>query len=159
NNLKQYGLAVHNYHDVYSKLPPLMVDAVGDPTWMVFLLPYIEQQNAYRGWNLNWQCAFYRINDATIRQAQSPTFFCPSRRQAPQVSVDGNYRAVSRITTYDIPGACSDYAAVGGGDSGEFHTEGLLRWAGGTVKYTDVQNRVWTYNSITSFATATDGLS
>jgi prepilin-type N-terminal cleavage/methylation domain-containing protein len=48
NNLKQIGLAMHNYEGAYQKLPP------GDPftgnhgTWMVPVLPYMEQENLFR---------------------------------------------------------------------------------------------------------------
>jgi prepilin-type N-terminal cleavage/methylation domain-containing protein/prepilin-type processing-associated H-X9-DG protein len=47
NNLKQISLAMHNYHDSYLVLPP----GVGSHgccwgTWLVALLPYIEQGNA-----------------------------------------------------------------------------------------------------------------
>jgi prepilin-type N-terminal cleavage/methylation domain-containing protein len=41
NNLKQMGLAVHNFHDVYKKLPPARI-ADQYATWSVFLLPFIE---------------------------------------------------------------------------------------------------------------------
>src|SRR6266511_3800928 len=61
NNLKQIGLAVHHYHDVYTQLPPMYVLGSGEPTWAVFLLPYLEQENAYRAWNMNWLGAFYRL--------------------------------------------------------------------------------------------------
>ncbi|MFO0906212.1 MAG: DUF1559 domain-containing protein [Pirellulales bacterium] len=46
NNLKQLGLAMHNYHDVHGKLPP-MVGASGCcwGTWQVNILPFIELQN------------------------------------------------------------------------------------------------------------------
>src|SRR5262245_24248266 len=49
NNLKQIGLAVHNYHDSYQKFPVSYIrqDWV---TWAVLLLPYLEQENAYRLW-------------------------------------------------------------------------------------------------------------
>jgi prepilin-type N-terminal cleavage/methylation domain-containing protein len=72
NNLKQYGLAIHNYHDVFSKLPPLYVTGNGTPTWQTFLLPYLEQQNAYNLWvpYLNLGGAYYRQPSATARQAQ-----------------------------------------------------------------------------------------
>lgn len=45
NNLKQMGLAMHNYHDTFGKLPP-QVGANGCcwGTWQVGILPYIEQQ-------------------------------------------------------------------------------------------------------------------
>lgn len=49
NNLKQLGLAMHNYHDVYGTLPPgfMVVNAEGEINggwaWGVFLMPYIEQ--------------------------------------------------------------------------------------------------------------------
>jgi prepilin-type N-terminal cleavage/methylation domain-containing protein/prepilin-type processing-associated H-X9-DG protein len=64
NNLKQIGLALHNYHDANNKLPPasqvpwwLGVTDKDDfmdftkpfgPNWAVLLLPYIEQDNLYR---------------------------------------------------------------------------------------------------------------
>src|SRR6267154_1272242 len=46
NNLKQIGLAVHNYHDTYHYLPsnirPPAVNSVRQ-RWVVQLLPFIEQ--------------------------------------------------------------------------------------------------------------------
>ena len=47
NNLKQLGLALHNYHDAHGKLPfGLDASPNGDPrgsSFFVYLLPYIEQ--------------------------------------------------------------------------------------------------------------------
>ena len=56
NNLKQLGLGMHAYHDVFKKLPPGMSPGTvnyGDRyccwgTWMVAILPYIEQGPAFR---------------------------------------------------------------------------------------------------------------
>lgn len=44
NNLKQWGLAMHNYHDTLQQLP---MGATNQPrrTWVMFLWPYIEQGN------------------------------------------------------------------------------------------------------------------
>jgi prepilin-type processing-associated H-X9-DG protein len=56
NNLKQIGLAVHNYESSYRQLPhPGQCDSTGSATTTymtqstaVILLPYIEQENVYR---------------------------------------------------------------------------------------------------------------
>src|SRR5438128_2521443 len=59
NNLKQLGLAVHNYHDSYNALPPDRI-AMCWATWAVLLLPYIEQDNVYKLWNI--QKRYYEQN-------------------------------------------------------------------------------------------------
>src|ERR1044071_7223753 len=51
NNLKQMGLATHNYHDATGTLPPSRI-ADQYATWSVLLLPFIEQDNLYRNWDL-----------------------------------------------------------------------------------------------------------
>src|SRR6267142_4305322 len=68
NNLKQIGLAVHNYHDTYQFFPVTYVrqDWV---TWAVFLLPYLEQQNAYQLWNT--QLRYY--DQPNMGTANDPT--------------------------------------------------------------------------------------
>lgn len=59
NNLKQMGLALQGYHDTYKVLPP---GGVSDTppwgagggwgsSWMVFILPYIEQTALYNKWD------------------------------------------------------------------------------------------------------------
>jgi prepilin-type N-terminal cleavage/methylation domain-containing protein/prepilin-type processing-associated H-X9-DG protein len=50
NNLKQIGLAMHNYHDQQGTLPPGLKGCCWG-TWLVFILPFVEQQPLYNAWN------------------------------------------------------------------------------------------------------------
>jgi len=55
NNLKQIGLALHNYHDNYGSFPPAVVtDANGKPLYSgrVLLLPFLEQTDTYKQFDL-----------------------------------------------------------------------------------------------------------
>ena len=45
NNMKQIGLAIHNYHDTYSRLPAGFTRKT--IAWSGEILPYIEQQSVY----------------------------------------------------------------------------------------------------------------
>ncbi|MCI0360853.1 MAG: DUF1559 domain-containing protein [Planctomycetaceae bacterium] len=54
NNLKQIGIAIHNYHDTHGAYPPAVVtDANGTPLYSgrVLLLPFIEQATIYDQWD------------------------------------------------------------------------------------------------------------
>jgi len=49
NNLKQIGLACHNFHDVYGNFPPGLTDDDTDNwSWGTYILPYIEQGPLYQ---------------------------------------------------------------------------------------------------------------
>jgi prepilin-type N-terminal cleavage/methylation domain-containing protein/prepilin-type processing-associated H-X9-DG protein len=55
NNLKQIGLALHNYHDTNGHLPagslwipPGFDRAAAESTWITWILPFIEQDNLYK---------------------------------------------------------------------------------------------------------------
>src|SRR5215207_5509906 len=78
NNLKQIGLAVHNFHDGQGTLPAVRV-AGGDgwASFFVLILPYMEQDNIFRTWDLTQR---YAPQSVTARQSQVKSFFCPSRR-------------------------------------------------------------------------------
>jgi prepilin-type processing-associated H-X9-DG protein len=57
NNLKQLGLAMHNYHDVYQMFPSGTVDAPDlKPdkrlSWMASILPFVEQNAAFQSLDL-----------------------------------------------------------------------------------------------------------
>ena len=56
NNLKQLGLAMHNYHDVNGHFPArASQDKQGKPllSWRVHLLPFVEQGQLYREFHLD----------------------------------------------------------------------------------------------------------
>jgi hypothetical protein len=56
NNLKQIGLAMHNYIDVHKTFPPAYIaDKQGKPllSWRVAILPYIEAQPLYQQFHLD----------------------------------------------------------------------------------------------------------
>jgi prepilin-type N-terminal cleavage/methylation domain-containing protein/prepilin-type processing-associated H-X9-DG protein len=87
NNLKQIGLAIHNYHDTNGFLPPSRLDKDGGVSWAVLILPYIEAGNFFNQWDLShW---YYdqgpRDNQAVgdaLRATQVKIYYCPTRRQA-----------------------------------------------------------------------------
>jgi prepilin-type N-terminal cleavage/methylation domain-containing protein/prepilin-type processing-associated H-X9-DG protein len=52
NNLKQIGIAMHNYHDVIGSLPPGFRAGSVDGTWQMFVLPYLEGNPTYNSYNM-----------------------------------------------------------------------------------------------------------
>ncbi len=55
NNLKQIGLGIHNYHDVYGRFPADILDKDGKPllSWRVAILPFLEQNHLYQQFKLD----------------------------------------------------------------------------------------------------------
>ena len=74
NNLKQIGLAMHNYNDVHTILPMGMNSQVYSP--FVSVLPYLEQTNLQNIYDFD---LYYSdpINLAAINQT-IPVFLCPT---------------------------------------------------------------------------------
>jgi prepilin-type N-terminal cleavage/methylation domain-containing protein len=75
NNMKQLGLAIHNYASGnQDQLPPGLANGASWNTWHTFLLPYIEQQNVF----MAGQNAGAPWNTGTVTGAPIKTFVCPS---------------------------------------------------------------------------------
>jgi hypothetical protein len=56
NNLKQIGLAFHNYHDVNGRFPPAALynkDGKAVLSWRVLLLPYLDEDELYKEFHLD----------------------------------------------------------------------------------------------------------
>src|SRR5262245_12282109 len=52
NNLKQIGLAIHAFEGTYGTFPPAATQVTTDtwmhgPTWWIYTMPYMEQNNTY----------------------------------------------------------------------------------------------------------------
>jgi prepilin-type N-terminal cleavage/methylation domain-containing protein len=111
NNLKQIGLALHLYHNDHDRLPPNRLDGPR-ATWAVLILPYLEQDNLYRRWDL---ARSYYEQPGVSRTTPVPGYFCPSRRTASgpgQLSIDGDVLVTPNGTRLPFPGATADYAVV-----------------------------------------------
>ncbi|MDA1014042.1 MAG: DUF1559 domain-containing protein [Planctomycetota bacterium] len=81
NNLKQIGLALHNYHDVYGGFPPGWVsqnwsaDTRAVAGWQVSILPFIEQINVYK----KFEFGLRSMPDANeLLQTVIPVYRCPA---------------------------------------------------------------------------------
>src|SRR5712692_1834933 len=79
NNLKQLGLAVHNYHDTYGQFPPARVGRDAYASWPILVAPYIEAQNLSNLWDIT-KIYQQQTNDLA-RTTTLKVFFCPSRRR------------------------------------------------------------------------------
>jgi len=101
NNLKQIGLAFHNFQDVYGKLPNGGRDGhdkKGDPldsccnsrtragwNWGYWILPYIDQANVYNLADDSMDppvtsTSGNNTGENAVARSMIPVFYCPTRR-------------------------------------------------------------------------------
>jgi prepilin-type processing-associated H-X9-DG protein len=83
--MMQIGLALHNYEMAYEVLPPGTVNPTGPidhvargyhVSWIVQMLPYLEQANVYK--NFDFAVGVYDARNAQVRQVVLSPFLCPS---------------------------------------------------------------------------------
>lgn len=104
NNLKQLGIAIHNYTTAHRVLPPgaavdLTVTSTGNNgSWGVHgrVLPFIEQGNLYDNVNLTTAWDF----QSAISGLKVPVFSCPSDPGSDRIRDPGSGKALLYPTTY-----------------------------------------------------------
>jgi prepilin-type N-terminal cleavage/methylation domain-containing protein/prepilin-type processing-associated H-X9-DG protein len=140
NNLKQLGLAMHNFENSYGGFPPCRVNNPGPSftsfphakfqhTWAPFMFPYIEQQALYNKYNFNVNFddnvdSSRGTTNMIAIQTDIKTFLCPSapdgRRQlgiTPNIGVT-DYSPTTSVTpsqyvTVTLPPAPIDLSLRG----------------------------------------------
>src|SRR5262249_15625666 len=87
NNLKQFALAAHNYHDATGKFPtggrlPVYVGdrPTGGTNLWVELLPYFEQDNLYKIWDHNDNRNNVKAGRNATQAQVIKLLLCPSDR-------------------------------------------------------------------------------
>ena len=159
NNLKQFGLALHNYHDARGRFPagqlvggtcgasacPTCAQDTGTPTdlrapYTVMMLPYMEQNDLYvkfkqdAAFPANWEFQGVATNFSLAR-TNLPTFRCPSDRLQ-----ENGYSNYVGVTGGGSPTACPCIMST---------NSSFLLYANG----------IFSINSKTRFSNVTDGTS
>ncbi|MFO0849363.1 MAG: DUF1559 domain-containing protein [Gemmataceae bacterium] len=176
NNLKQLGLATHNYHDAIGTLPPLRVTN-RTVTWFVLILPFMEQDNLRNLWTPTSDYA--SAVNANGRTFSVKSYFCPSRRSAgtllsdsvqvfpgdttpppnftPSGSVDARFGPAN-----SPPGALGDYAGCVGTVNNYPTNLTDISWASIRANGALIQGQApvgASFQGLTKFSSISDGLS
>lgn len=129
NNLKQLGIAFHNYHGTFKKLPAPYVatalDRMGSPlaalgappgntfhAWGTFLLPFMEEQPLYDQININVPMFSpfgpYTYDNQTPVQQTVGVYNCPSTPDRPKIN------DFLLLGTFPYKASSSDYCSTNG---------------------------------------------
>jgi prepilin-type N-terminal cleavage/methylation domain-containing protein len=111
NNMKQLALAMHNFHDIYKHFPagaefdvlpkpnpPGGTTYIKGTSWIVYILPQIEQQAVYDLYDFT-QAYNSVANGGTVAPTVIPGLYCPSG-PGPQVYKDPNPNLTTGVTTH-----------------------------------------------------------
>lgn len=158
NNLKQHGLALHNFHDTFGRFPPGTTNNMAPfgtatskkwgTSWMVHILPFVELGNVYDKFDFSQHWNGGACSNACGVNAGSPIFNiykCPSASLSQELSSDSVHTMIA------------DYIAIAGvvdGFAGITATQ-----QNNTDNGVSGLNGVLYYNSRTNFAAVTDGSS
>src|SRR5215472_9301473 len=86
NNLHQIGVAMHNYHDTYGKLPAQTANNLNSccyGTWQMAILPFVEQNNLWQayvnfGGNAATGPTYEQQSNLLVTSQRLSVFTCPS---------------------------------------------------------------------------------
>jgi prepilin-type N-terminal cleavage/methylation domain-containing protein len=138
NNLKQVGIALHNYHDTFGSFPAGGTQSPAGGyghSWWILTLPYIEQGNLFAQFDIKGAYSphtglvYYGTNEYNGRvmsQAFITILFCPSsslpRRElvgstpgdgVPSTTYVGISGAIDHLTTVDRDGETYPHYGIG----------------------------------------------
>jgi prepilin-type N-terminal cleavage/methylation domain-containing protein/prepilin-type processing-associated H-X9-DG protein len=119
NNLKQIGIALHGYQDLYRKLPLGNHGGNGGGygyNWRLFILPFMEQQALYDAIDQtqsSWSNAMAPANNVTIANYRCPATTLPDF-SVPLAPAGITYSGVQRVTYVGIAGATASAFAGSG---------------------------------------------
>jgi len=118
NGLKQIGLALHNYHDTHRTFPPGAVwygngsapengrDANWGTTWVVQVLPYMDQAPLYNNYNMSLPARSTNSSTSdSVLQAKIPILRCPSQPGIDRTLLTQDHTGFSKITYAGSVGA------------------------------------------------------
>src|SRR5436309_13824960 len=122
NNLKQIGLALHNYHDVFGAFPKGCSCSDGDQSawgdsWMVYLMPYYELDTVYRQWQHTSSSGWTNTNNNKLLDGVIVKILrCPSSPVPPYAPWSAS------LGSYGISKGKfeADYAGIAGAVQGPF---------------------------------------
>ena len=104
NNLKQLGLAMHNYHDVYNLLPPgwisKQMDGVGHPStgWQSSILPFVDEAPLYNA--LDMDEPVYTTRDQSQIKKPIKTYRCPMDSTPSENPIRGEWGTSNYVANY-----------------------------------------------------------
>jgi prepilin-type N-terminal cleavage/methylation domain-containing protein/prepilin-type processing-associated H-X9-DG protein len=137
NNLKQIGLAMHNYHDANNCLPIACVvsrTAAGVPVFqgwgaLARIMPYLEGQNLYAA--MNFEIGNETLQNATAIAVGTKTYICPSDSEGDVIYIDDDL--LRNNTSYGVNRG--DWYVWGGfgqttPPKSPFRTNTVVRFAG-----------------------------
>ncbi|WP_246128198.1 DUF1559 domain-containing protein [Planctopirus ephydatiae] len=137
NNIKQLGLAIHNYHDTFQAFPGNITNGAYDTStrsrsWLVAILPYIDQGPLYNTIDFSASLANSTTSplptpytpNTIAAMSVLPAFLCPSD------PTNGNGRLNGRANITDDFWGVTNYKTVAGSN-----------WAWGTFTYTHPSGR------------------
>lgn len=169
NNLKQIGLALHNYHETFRVFPAGYIDTNANPNstpdndqgpgwgWSAFILPNLDQSPVYN--KINFNQGITVGTNVPISQTSLPVFLCPSDdKQQPIIPLyDSTFTNPIGNVGYSNYVGCNGWFECFNGAGGNPQTgsgdDGLAGTSG-------VEARGLFYrNGSNSVANVTDGLS
>ena len=109
NQMKQLGLALHNFHDVFLhfpggaqedvyKSPKIDATFIRGASWIVFILPYVDQAALYSQYDFT--VPYGTAPNGTVVGARAiPAIYCPSG-PAPKAYLDPNAGSTTNPSTH-----------------------------------------------------------